>query len=164
MPQFEQLSTYSAQIFWLLITFGALYWAVVRFVVPRMSLILEFRANKISSDLKHAEEEQLKADEMLGSYEYSMTVTRFHADNIVRDAREESREKNENMLKALDAEIEVEIEKNIARMEHERKEASEQTEEIVGQLASQIVRRIIKAEPDAKKIRQWVSEVVAKHG
>ncbi len=49
MPQFD-FTTFTEQIFWLLICFGILYFAVSRIIIPRIAAILEVRENKISSD------------------------------------------------------------------------------------------------------------------
>ncbi|MBT7451768.1 MAG: F0F1 ATP synthase subunit B', partial [Rhodospirillaceae bacterium] len=42
MPQFDP-STFSSQLFWLLICFVVLYWVISKFAIPRIGDILEQR-------------------------------------------------------------------------------------------------------------------------
>ena len=54
MPQFDP-STFSSQLFWLLICFLVLYWIVAKFAVPRIGDILEQRGRVVQDDLDRAE-------------------------------------------------------------------------------------------------------------
>lgn len=51
-----------AQAVWLLIIFGALYYALSTYVLPKVATVLEDRANRIASDLDAAREAKLVAD------------------------------------------------------------------------------------------------------
>ena len=53
MPQFDP-STFASQIFWLVIVFGALFWFMTKKAIPRMTQILETRAERIQGDLDRA--------------------------------------------------------------------------------------------------------------
>ena len=56
MPQIEQIaSTYASQIFWLLVTFGALYFFVGKLMVPKIQATVEARDQRIAADLQAAE-------------------------------------------------------------------------------------------------------------
>ena len=52
-PPFDA-STFAGQIFWLVITFGFLYYLMSKIALPRVSEILETREIKIDGDLKSA--------------------------------------------------------------------------------------------------------------
>ena len=52
-PPFDA-TTYSSQILWLAITFGAFYWIMKNVAVPRISGILEDREDRIAGDLSEA--------------------------------------------------------------------------------------------------------------
>ena len=53
MPQFDP-STFPAQIFWLVVSFLALYWLVTKVAVPRVGEVLDQRARVIQEDLDRA--------------------------------------------------------------------------------------------------------------
>ena len=55
MPQIEQLaSTYTSQIFWLLVFFGLVFFIVGRGMVPRVMDTVAQRDTQIASDLAAA--------------------------------------------------------------------------------------------------------------
>ena len=63
MPQIAQISaTYASQIFWLLITFGLLYFVVGRGMVPRIQATVDAREARIAGDLAAAEAARAEAD------------------------------------------------------------------------------------------------------
>lgn len=53
MPQLDS-STYLSQIFWLIVTFGVLYWLLKTRALPKVSEVLEARQDRIASDLDRA--------------------------------------------------------------------------------------------------------------
>ena len=54
MPQLE-VSTYISQIFWLIVSFGLLYYLLSRKALPKVAEILETRADRVRSDLDEAQ-------------------------------------------------------------------------------------------------------------
>ena len=56
MPQLE-ISSYSSQIFWLVISFFFLYFIMSNIVLPRIGEVLKHRRDKITSDLDKAEKD-----------------------------------------------------------------------------------------------------------
>ena len=59
MPQFNAKS-FNSQLFWLIITFTALYLIITYFILPRIRENIRLRKNKIANDLERAE--NIKAD------------------------------------------------------------------------------------------------------
>ena len=57
MPQFDY-TTYASQIFWFIICFSILYLTIYFVIIPRISQIINTRANIISSNTSIAEELQ----------------------------------------------------------------------------------------------------------
>ena len=74
MPQFDP-STFSSQIFWLIISFFVLYWVVARFAIPRIGGILEQRARVVQDDLDRAESLKTEAEQALADYEAAMAAS-----------------------------------------------------------------------------------------
>jgi F-type H+-transporting ATPase subunit b len=54
LPQMD-ISTFPSQLFWLIVTFTALYLFMWKFVIPRLSTTIEERKDKISNDINDAE-------------------------------------------------------------------------------------------------------------
>ena len=53
LPQLDA-ATFPSQIFWLIVSFGALYWLFSRKALPRVGEILEARQERIAADLDRA--------------------------------------------------------------------------------------------------------------
>ena len=63
MPQISQLAaTYSSQIFWMLLIFGAVFFLVGRGMAPRVIETMEGRDKRIAADLAAAEAARRDAD------------------------------------------------------------------------------------------------------
>ena len=54
MPQFNAKS-FNSQLFWMIITFTALYFIISYFILPRIRENIRLRKNKIANDLERAE-------------------------------------------------------------------------------------------------------------
>ena len=63
MPQFDP-STFSSHLFWLVISFVALYWVVSKFAIPRIADILEQRERVVQDDLDRAERSKQKLSKL----------------------------------------------------------------------------------------------------
>ena len=88
MPQFDP-STFASQIFWLIISFGGLYWALTRFTLPKIAEILEARQSKIDDDLDRAVELERQAKDALATYEAAVEAAKAEAQSVVRQGVEE---------------------------------------------------------------------------
>src|SRR5437868_12051097 len=86
-PPFQK-ETFASQIFWLVITFVALYLLISRIAVPRIGGIIEAREKRIAGDL--AEAQQLKADSeaALAAYEKSLADARNRAQTMGNEIRD----------------------------------------------------------------------------
>ena len=74
MPQLEQISTFPSQIFWLVITFAALFFVMWRIAVPRIADVLEARQKRIDDNLDKAETAKKEAEAAIEAYEQSRVV------------------------------------------------------------------------------------------
>ena len=99
MPQLD-FSTFSNQIFWLVVTLVVIYFVLSRIALPRISGALVERADTITHDLAEAEEIKQRAPEAEKAYEQSLT-----------DARAEAQQINVAMRAEIQLQLDVELEK-----------------------------------------------------
>ena len=85
MPQFDA-STFASQIFWLAVTFIALYLVMWRVVVPRIAEVLDARRRRIEINLEKAEALKKDAGVALAAYEKAIGVARAQARDLVVEA------------------------------------------------------------------------------
>ena len=74
LPQLDY-STYASQIFWLTLTFVALYFFLASIVIPKLGGIIEERQAKIKNDLDEAQKLQKEAESTQKKYENFISET-----------------------------------------------------------------------------------------
>ncbi len=79
MPQLEQISTYASQIFWLAITFGAMFLVMWKIAVPKIADTLEARQRRLEDNLKKAEDLKREAEATLAAYDKALADARAEA-------------------------------------------------------------------------------------
>ena len=84
MPQLD-ITTYPPQLFWLLITFLALYLVVWKVALPRIVDVRETRQRRIEDDLGKAETLRSEAQALLASLEKSHADAALEAQGIHRE-------------------------------------------------------------------------------
>ena len=102
MPQLD-ISTYTSQLFWLLLTFVPLYLIILRKALPRITEVLEARRNKIDDDLKKAATRKEEAEVVRGEYEQAQAESHAKAQALLKQAQEEMAEEAAGRNEALSA-------------------------------------------------------------
>ena len=75
LPQLDA-HTFAPQLFWLVLTFGALYFILSRVALPRIGEVLEERADRIVRDLEAAQRLKDDTDKALADYEKALADAR----------------------------------------------------------------------------------------
>jgi len=91
MPQLTDFSVFSSLIFWSLLSFGVLLFALKKYAFPPILAMLEERQKKISGDIEDAEKLKAEAQEMKDEYEKQLKTAHEKADTIVQLATEEAK-------------------------------------------------------------------------
>ena len=84
MPQLD-VSTFSAQIFWMGVTFALLYLFFSLRVLPRLAGIVEGRAARVSADLAEAQRLSTLAHETRDAYEKALNEAHREAAELLAD-------------------------------------------------------------------------------
>jgi F-type H+-transporting ATPase subunit b len=112
MPQLD-FSTFSNQIFWLVVTLIVIYFILSRIALPRIGGALADRAGTITNDLVEAEELKQRALEAEQAYEKALA-----------DARAEAQSINVAMRAEIQAQLDVELAKADAKISARTAEAA----------------------------------------
>lgn len=106
MPQIEQIAaTYASQIFWLLVTFGAVYFGIGKLMVPKIQATVESRDQRIAADLAAAEAARRAADETEDAWRAEMDQARAAAQAETTAAKARATAAMETQVKAADGEL-----------------------------------------------------------
>lgn len=85
-----QLNTdhFIPQLFWLTLSFIALYLIMSRVALPRVGEVIEERRDRIQRDLDTAERLKGETDKALASYEKALADARSNASSIAKETRD----------------------------------------------------------------------------
>ncbi len=106
MPQISQIAaTYASQIFWLLITFGILYFGIGKMMVPKVMATVDAREGQIAGDLAAAEQARLAADQVEATWRAKMDEARAAAHAETTAAKAQAVKATESQIKSIDVEL-----------------------------------------------------------
>jgi F-type H+-transporting ATPase subunit b len=146
LPQLDT-STYSSQIFWLLISFLALYLLMARVFLPRIGGVIEERRQRIADDFDKASEFKRQAEEAEASYRRALADAKARAASIAQDTREQIDEEIKAMQAETDAKLEAEISAAEARIEETSVKAQVAVREAAGETTKAVVAALIDEQP-----------------
>src|SRR4051812_21405716 len=104
MPQLDS-TWFASQLFWLLVSFAALYFLLARLVLPPLQGVLARRAQVMATDLDTAQRAKSQAEEARQAYERTLAEARARSQALIADAMREHKAKAEQAGKELDAQI-----------------------------------------------------------
>lgn len=143
MPQIAQIAeTYSSQIFWLLLTFGFVFFVVGRGMVPKVQATVDARDGKIAEDLATAKASFAKADELEEQWRAKENASRADAQAVIAEAKAGAAKASEGQLHAADAAIAARIAAAEASVEAARSSALAEVEAVAADAAAEMVLRV----------------------
>lgn len=104
MPQLD-FSTFTNQIFWLVVTLVVIYFVLSRVALPRIASVLGERQDTITNDIAAAEDLKLQAVAAEEAYNQALADARTEAGRIVTDARADIQADLDVAISKADAEI-----------------------------------------------------------
>ena len=161
MPQLNPEFWFS-QIFWLIITFGLLFFILSKFILPNISSNLENRKSQIMENIEKADEQRLESESKIKEFDKIIYESRVQAKNILNNAKKKISEDINNKKKLLDEEISSEI----TNVEKEISELKKRSPDTINQIAistsSDLVKQIIGADINKSSISAIVENISKK--
>ena len=163
MPQFDS-STFTPQLFWLVLTFSVLFVAMWRHALPRLSGILEARRQRIASDLEKAAAFKAEAEQVAAEYEKALAEARDKAAAALKQAgaelAAEAAKRHESFGKELAART-GEAEQRIAAA---RDQALGNIKTVAEETAGAATAKLIDVEPSSEQLRDAVEDAIRRRG
>jgi F-type H+-transporting ATPase subunit b len=143
MPQIAQLAaTYSSQIFWLLLTFGIVFFVIGLGMVPKVQSTVDARDKKIADDLEAAKANSAAADALEADWRAKENEARADAQAKLAEAKAKAAKDREAKLAKEDAAIGEKLAAAEAQIEAGRGKALGEIEAVAAEAAADIVRRL----------------------
>lgn len=163
MPQIAQLATtYSSQVFWLVVFFGLVFLVVGRGLVPKVMATVDARDTQIASDLAAAEAARKAADAEEESWRVQANRQRAEAHALVAAAKVEAAKATEARLAEANKVLDTRLAEAESRIDAARTGALAEIELVAAEAAGEIVSRLAGLSVDDVTARAAVKEVL--HG
>jgi len=157
MPQISQLAeTYFSQIFWLLVTFGFVFFVVGKLMVPRVLSTIDQRDQSVAGDLAAAEAARAAADQVEEDWRVKENTAREAAQKRIADARAQGVAAAEKSLAKSNAENEARMLSAETRILDASIAAMSEIEAVAADAARDIVARLSGASVTADEAKQAV--------
>lgn len=164
MPQIEQLaSTYSSQVFWLLVFFGVIFFVIGRGMVPKVMATMDGRDKQIADDLAAAEAARAAADAEEEAWRVQANQQRAQAQAVIAAAKADAAKATEATLAVASARIDETLTAAEARIAAARAAALGEVEGVAAEAAQDIASRIAGLTISAGDAQAAVKGVLA-HG
>ena len=125
------------------VTFGIIFFALWKVLIPRLNQTLEERTDKIEGGLQRAEETQAEADATLARYREQLAEARHEAARLREEAREQGAQIIAEMREQAQAEGRRLVEAAHAQIEADRQQAIQSLNTEVGGLAVDLASRVV---------------------
>lgn len=158
MPQLDP-DTFAPQLIWLAITFIGLYFVMARMALPKIGNAIEQRRGRIANDLDQAQALKEATDRAIAAYEERMAEARSKAHAMAGETRQRLKDEVDGERARIDAELAGKVasaEKRIAKV---KAAALEDMRKVAGDLAGDIVARLIGAKVPGSAAAKAVEQV-----
>jgi F-type H+-transporting ATPase subunit b len=141
LPQLD-VSTFPSQIFWLILTFGTLYYLMTRKALPRLSEILEARQERIASDLDRAATLRAEADAALRRHQQVVADAQAKAAAQLKEVEDRLMAEAAQKQVALDADLARQLAEAEARIKSAKDAALAEVQTVAAEVAQSAVQRL----------------------
>jgi F-type H+-transporting ATPase subunit b len=131
-----------AQIVWLLIIFGLLYYVLSTYALPRVESVLEERRARIAADLEAAQAAKAEADAAMTAHREATAKARAEAQAAIADALQGAQAEAQARTDALNAKLARQIEEAEARIAAARDSAMGALRQVATETAESLVSKL----------------------
>ncbi|MXP66131.1 F0F1 ATP synthase subunit B' [Roseomonas sp. M0104] len=131
-----------AQVVWMLIIFGVLYYVLANVALPRVTSVLDERRHRIEGDLEAARAAKAEADAAAGAYQSATAKARADSQAAIAGALQSAQAEASAKNEVLNARLAEQIEAAEARIATARDTAMAALREVATDTANAMVTRL----------------------
>ncbi len=158
MPQLNP-EFWISQIFWLILTFGTLYFILSKVILPKISANLELRKSQIQENIEAAEKQREESESKIKEYENIIIKSKQEANNIYKNAREKTIKEINSKKEVLEKQLDNEIKKAEQEIGILKKNSPEKINKIAIETSTELVRKLIGAEVNNSSVSAIVNDL-----
>jgi F-type H+-transporting ATPase subunit b len=158
-PPFQK-ETFASQLFWLALTFIALYAVLARIALPQIAAIFEARRARVSGDLAEAQQRKSESEAALGAYEKALAQARSRAQGIADETSHRLHAEAEQRRNALEAALNAKLAEAERQIAATKSAAMANVRAIAAEAAAAIVERLTGAAPADSAVKAAVDDAL----
>ncbi len=159
MPQLDPTS-YPSQLFWLVVTFVALYFVIWRVALPRIGEVLEARQRKLDDDLKKATALKEESEAILADYEKMRAEAQASAHEQLQATHDALKQEAEKETEAMMAKLAAQTEEAEARIAAAKTAALASLEGTVSEVVAAATEKLIGVKAGEQEVARAVGQVM----
>lgn len=148
MPQFE-LATFVSQWFWLIVTFGALFFFILPPFLSKLNGVRDEREDRLSGDLKRAQEMRDDAERLLAEYDEKIASARASAQSASKEMQDAVAAKSNAAQAELGDKLATQLAAAESRISDAQAKALGELEGAASEIAQSVVKKLAGVEIDA---------------
>ena len=158
MPQLDP-TWFASQLFWLAVTFVALYLFLSRMVLPPLTDIILKRKEVMDHDLAQAQELKSEAEQARFAYERMMAEARSKAQQLVSDAMLAHKASAEQQARELDKQIEQKLADAAKKIAARKSELLQALTPTTSDLTAMIVEKLTRHKPGSEQVSRIIDDL-----
>ncbi|WP_010300292.1 F0F1 ATP synthase subunit B' [Candidatus Odyssella thessalonicensis] len=148
MPQLD-VSTFPSQIFWLVVCFALLCFAMVAFLVPRLSQVMANRAATLEELRQKTEQLTLEASRLNHINEKNLQAAKAEVHSKIKQSMTELAKLKEEKLHEFEARLQSHLNQTQQQLNQHKQEILSSSEEIVQHLVKDMYRSLTQQDPES---------------
>ena len=141
MPQLD-ITSFTSQIFWLIVCFFSMYFIMANFIVPRISGVINARQKKIDDSITQADYFKEEAEKSLSKYQDMIKKASDKADKSFDKAEEELKKIVEEKQLQLAERLSFQIKESEDEIKKGKVDALKEVQQISEKISLDIAKRI----------------------
>ena len=162
MPQLDP-EFWLSQVFWLVITFGVLYFVLSKLILPKISENLETRKSQVLENLELAEKQRNDSEKKLKEFDNIILKSKIEAKNLFNESRKKLLDDISQKRQRLEEEIDKELKIAEGEIEQLKKKSPEKINKIAIETSSDVIDQLIGAKINNSSITAIVSDIASKN-
>ena len=158
MPQLDP-TWFASQLFWLVVTFVALYFILSRLVLPPLQEVVARRKTTVGGDISLAESLKSQAEHARSDYERTLADARMRAQGLMHQAMEAPKAKSESAAKEMDKQVELKLADASKRITAKKEEMIQAIAPAMGELTALIFEKLTQATPSSDRVHRIIGEL-----
>jgi F-type H+-transporting ATPase subunit b len=156
----QNLYPHAAELVVGAVAFAIIFFFMWKWVLPRVSTLLEERREKIQGEMERAEATRVEADHILADYRTQLAGARDEANRIIEEARQTAQQLQLDLQARAERESQATVARAQEEIRAERDRVFQELRSQVGEIAVVLAGKVVGAELDRASHERLIDEYI----